>query len=154
MKKFLFCLLYVLTLTITANAQNEWLKVDYIGNNKVDMLVYENEDKGYYISIDNGGCIIIQNPIKVYFPSRSQTLTLIEYYNINGKRISEYNEIFDKVDDFSIGTIQNKEKQNRVYDYITKQKGSICIFALPADYDKRHHDKIEGLYFAAPCINN
>ena len=147
MKKFLFCLLYVLTSTITANAQNGWFKVDYIGNNKVDMLVYENEDKGYYISIDNGGCIIIQSPIKVYFPSRSQTLTLIEYYNINGKRISEYNEIFDKVDDFSIGTIQSKEKQNRVYDYITKQKGFISIFALPAD-------ETEGLYFVAPCINN
>ena len=147
MKKFLFCLLYILISAITANAQNGWFKVDYIGNNKVDMLVYENEDKGYYISIDNGGCIIIQSPIKVYFTSRGQTLTLIQYYNINGKRISEYNEIFDKVDDFSIGTIQNKEKQNTVYDYITKQKGFISIFALPAD-------ETEGLYFDVPCINN
>lgn len=156
MKKFLFCLLYVLTSTITVNAQNEWIKIDYPNKNKVGMLAYYNEDEGYRILLDKDGCVIIGSQTKLYSSSCDQTLTpiAIVYYDINGKLISKYYELFDKLDDFSAGTIQSKEKQNRVYDYITKQKGSICIFALPADYDKRHPDKIEGLYFAAPCINN
>ena len=151
MKKFLFCLLYVLISTITANAQNEWLKIDFPNKNKVGMLAYYNEDEGYRIIIDKNGCVIIGSQTKLDSSSCDQTLTpiAIVYYDINGKLISKYYELFDKLDDFSAGTIQSKEEQNTVYDYITKQKGSICIFALPAD-----HDKIEGLYFAAPCINN
>lgn len=147
MKKFLFCLLYVLISTITANAQNEWLKIDFPNKNKVGMLAYYNEDEGYRIIIDKDGCVIIGSQTKLDSFSCDQTLIAISYFDINGKPISEYYELFDKLDDFSAGTIQSKEKQNRVYNYITKQKGSICIFALPAD-------ETEGLYFVAPCINN
>ena len=126
-------------------------KIDFPNKNKVGMLAYHNEDEGYRIIIDKDGCVIIGSQTKLDSSSCDQTLTpiAIVYYDINGKLISKYYELFDKLDDFSAGTIQSKEEQNTVYDYITKQKGSICIFALPAD-----HDKIEGLYFAAPCINN
>ena len=115
MKKFLFCLLYVLTSTITANAQNEWLKIDYPNKNKLGMLAYNNEDEGYRILLDKDGCVIIGSQTKLDSYSCDQTLTLIAivYYDINGKPISKYYELFDKVDDFSAGTIQNKEKQNR-----------------------------------------
>ena len=129
MKKFLFCLFYVLTSTITANAQNNteydrWVKISSSSNKSGDKWKFTNEFCAIEL-YDDGSFKLTCNDELLDFSYFGYAVVGMRYFDSNGKIVDDTIELFEKVSDNCILYRPKKEDEKKFYECVVKQEGAV-----------------------------